>query len=114
MEYEESGDATDRVAAAAIRLYDVSSDAVVERINVSENTTYRVTDSGEGRRYALRVHRLGTGRRRDRVGACVDRRAPEAGNVETAGVVAARDGSRVVSVSASMALASETRSCSSG
>lgn len=101
MENEESGDATDRLAAAAIRLYDVSSDALVERINVSENTTYRVTDRAEGTRYALRVHRAGyqAAEAIESELAWIDA-LREAGEVETAGVVSARDGSRVVSVGA--------------
>jgi Ser/Thr protein kinase RdoA (MazF antagonist) len=94
---DQASEAIDRVAAAAIRLYDLSPDAVVERINVSENTTYRINDSARGRRYALRVHRLGY--------QSADAIASEltwvealrvAGVVETASTVAARDGSRVV------------------
>jgi Ser/Thr protein kinase RdoA (MazF antagonist) len=99
MEYEEPPGATDRLAAGAIRLYDLSPQAQVERINVSENTTYRVTDPGSGRRYALRVHRLGY----QSVEAIESELAwidavREAGTVETACPVAARDGSRVVSI----------------
>lgn len=96
---DQASEAIDRVAAAAIGLYDLSPDAVVERINVSENTTYRVNDAGRGRRYALRVHRLAY-QSAEAIAAelaWVDA-LRAAGVVETAGAVAARDGSRVVSV----------------
>lgn len=94
-------EATDKLAASAVALYALSPAATAERVNVSENTTYRVSDPETGRRYALRVHRLGY-------------QSPEAieselawvealrsaGVVDTAGTVAARDGSRVAAVRA--------------
>jgi Ser/Thr protein kinase RdoA (MazF antagonist) len=49
----------DRLAAAALRHYDVSPDATATLINVSENWTYRVDDPATGRRAALRMHRPG-------------------------------------------------------
>jgi len=98
---DEQLEGTDELAALAIGLYDLSPAATAERINVSENTTYRVDDPSTGRRYALRVHRL----RYQSPEAIASELAwvdalRTAGVVETAGTVAARDGSRVVSVGA--------------
>jgi len=47
------------VAEAALAQYDLSPDAIVTILNVSENATYRVDDPATGRRFVLRVHRLG-------------------------------------------------------
>ncbi|WP_327085017.1 phosphotransferase [Nonomuraea sp. NBC_01738] len=49
----------DEVARRAMLRYDLSPEAVVALINISENTTYRVDDPGTGRTAILRVHRPG-------------------------------------------------------
>lgn len=90
----------DRLAREAIRHYDVSADASVELINVSENSTYRVDDPVGGLRAALRVHRL------DYHSAeaieselCWIDALRDDGVVETPRAIPARDGRRVVPVS---------------
>jgi Ser/Thr protein kinase RdoA (MazF antagonist) len=45
------------IAQAALARYDLSPEATVELINVSENATFRVEDPADGLRAALRVHR---------------------------------------------------------
>ena len=97
---EETSGLIDRLAANAIGAYELSPDSSVDRINVSENTTYRVDDPESDLRYALRVHRLGY----HSVEAIESELAwvlalLEAGVVETARPLPARDGSRVVRVS---------------
>ncbi|MCW2879554.1 MAG: aminoglycoside phosphotransferase [Sphaerisporangium sp.] len=87
----------ERVARRALRHYDVSPDAHVALINVSENATFLVSDAGA--HTILRVHRLGyhsaeaIGSELDWLSALRD----EAG-VRTPAVLPARDGSRVVTV----------------
>src|SRR5262245_49215076 len=46
-----------RVAEAAVALYDLPPMAAATMINLSENATYRI--DGDGRKWALRVHREG-------------------------------------------------------
>src|SRR5262245_49891130 len=112
---DEQLEATDKLAASAIGLYDLSPAATAERINVSENTTYRVSDPATGRRYALRVHRLGYQSPEAIASelAWVDA-LRTAGVVETAGTVAARDGSRVSLFAQTGQPSSSTSSSSSG
>ncbi|GAA3800200.1 phosphotransferase [Sphaerisporangium flaviroseum] len=87
----------ERVARRALRHYDVSPDAQVALINVSENATFLVTDAGA--RTVLRVHRLGyhspeaIASELDWLSALRD----EAG-VRTPAVLPALDGSRIVTV----------------
>jgi Ser/Thr protein kinase RdoA (MazF antagonist) len=47
------------LAEGALGRYDLKNPAPPVLINLSENATYRIDDSGTGRRYALRVHREG-------------------------------------------------------
>jgi Ser/Thr protein kinase RdoA (MazF antagonist) len=47
------------LAAAALQSYDVGSPGPPILINLSENATYRIEDTGSGRKWALRVHREG-------------------------------------------------------
>ncbi|MEV0973765.1 phosphotransferase enzyme family protein [Microtetraspora glauca] len=87
----------ERVARGALRRYDVSADADVSLLNVSENATFAVDDRGS--RTILRVHRLGyhspeaIASELDWLGAL----RAEAG-IRTPTVLPARDGSRVVTV----------------
>ncbi|WP_066944685.1 phosphotransferase enzyme family protein [Microtetraspora fusca] len=87
----------ERVAHAALRRYDVSPDAGVTLLNVSENATFLVDDSGS--RTVLRVHRLGY-HSPEAIASELDWLAAlraDAG-IRTPTVVPARDGSRVVTV----------------
>lgn len=98
---EETSGLIDRLAANAIGAFELSPDSSVDRINVSENTTYRVDDPESGLRYALRVHRLGYHSVQAIESELVWVEALlNSGVVETARPLRARDGSRVVSVSA--------------
>jgi Ser/Thr protein kinase RdoA (MazF antagonist) len=47
------------LAEAALARYDLGTFAPPRLVNLSENATYEVGDSGSGRRWALRVHRDG-------------------------------------------------------
>ena len=47
------------LARAALARWDVPEDSTLSLINVSENTTFRIDDVANGRRWALRVHRDG-------------------------------------------------------
>jgi len=47
------------VAAGALPAYGISPDAAVDILNISENATYLVEEGAAGRRYVIRVHRLG-------------------------------------------------------
>jgi Ser/Thr protein kinase RdoA (MazF antagonist) len=49
----------DQLAEAALERFGLSPRATATLCNVSENHTYRVEDPGDGRTYALRVHRPG-------------------------------------------------------
>jgi Ser/Thr protein kinase RdoA (MazF antagonist) len=49
----------DQVARRALAEYDVSPDATLTLLNVSENATYAVDDPSTGERTVLRVHRHG-------------------------------------------------------
>lgn len=51
-------EAIDRLAKAALARYGFSESATATLVNLSENATYRVDDPTDGRRAALRVHRL--------------------------------------------------------
>jgi Ser/Thr protein kinase RdoA (MazF antagonist) len=85
------------VARRALRHYDVSPDAVVTLINVSENATFTVEDSGS--RTILRVHRLGY-HSPEAIASELDwleALRAEAG-IQTPKVIPARDGSKVVTV----------------
>lgn len=85
------------VARRALRHYDVSPDATVTLLNVSENATFTVAEGG--RRAILRVHRLGY-HSLEAIGselAWLDALRDEAGIV-TPRVLPARDGSRVVTM----------------
>jgi Ser/Thr protein kinase RdoA (MazF antagonist) len=89
------------LAIAALDRYDLDRSATAALCNVSENHTYRVDDPSTGKAYALRVHRPGyrTPEQIESELIWLDAlRADEV--VETPGIVKARDGSRVVSVSA--------------
>jgi len=52
-------EAIDELARAALAPYDLSPEATVALVNVSENYTYRVDDPATGSSYALRLHRPG-------------------------------------------------------
>jgi Ser/Thr protein kinase RdoA (MazF antagonist) len=90
----------DRLAREALRHYDLSPEATVELINVSENSTYRVDDPPTGRRVALRVHRLGyhDAAEIESELAWIDALREE-GVVGTPIAIASRSGARVVAVS---------------
>jgi len=92
-------DQLDRLATAALRRFDLSPEATATLINVSENSTYRVDDPASGLRAALRVHRLGyhSGAEIESELHWIDALRDD-GVAETAHTIAARDGSRVVSV----------------
>lgn len=97
----EQHDPTGELARLALGRFGCSDACVLTLCNVSENHTYRVQDPGSGARYALRVHRPGY------------RTVPEIeseldwiealrvdGVIETPGIRATVDGSRVASVTA--------------
>jgi Ser/Thr protein kinase RdoA (MazF antagonist) len=97
------GDVIDRVTATArtaLRLHDVSLDADVSLLNVSENATFLVSDPATGPS-VLRVHRLGYHSRQaiESELAWMDALRAEAG-IRTPRVRPASDGRRVVTVSA--------------
>jgi Ser/Thr protein kinase RdoA (MazF antagonist) len=94
------GDVLDRVtecAREALACYDVSPEAEVSLLNVSENATFLVTDPAEGRS-VLRVHRLGYHGEAaiESELAWMDALRAEAG-IRTPRVLPAADGRRVVS-----------------
>ena len=47
------------IAEAALGHYDLPRNPTVNLINLSENATYKVEDTNSGKRWAMRVHRLG-------------------------------------------------------
>jgi Ser/Thr protein kinase RdoA (MazF antagonist) len=47
------------LACHALTRYELPDDVTLERINASENITYRVEDAASGKRWALRIHRPG-------------------------------------------------------
>ena len=97
---EETSGLIDRLAANAIGAFELSPDSSVDRIDVSESTTYRVDDRERPALCAACAPaRLSLGSS-DRVRARVGEALLKAGVVETARPLPARDGSRVVSVSA--------------
>ena len=51
--------AIDRLAEGAVERYGLEPASTVRLLNVSENWTYRIDEPGEGRTFALRVHRPG-------------------------------------------------------
>jgi Ser/Thr protein kinase RdoA (MazF antagonist) len=59
LSHEEQRRALEDLANAALSLYALGGAARARLINLSENATYRVDGAGDGRRYALRVHRDG-------------------------------------------------------
>jgi Ser/Thr protein kinase RdoA (MazF antagonist) len=96
----EEQDRIGELATAALEPFGLDPESGVTLCNVSENHTYRVDDGTTGRRYALRVHRP-TYRNVAQIESeliWMDA-LREDDVVETPGVVSARDGSRVVSVS---------------
>ncbi|MEM6588258.1 MAG: phosphotransferase [Pseudomonadota bacterium] len=98
--------ALDHLAAEALALWDVPSDARVIRINVSENVTYRV--EADGFRSILRIHRQGYNSRN--AIACELDWLTALGrdtDVTTPGIIAGRNGARIQQ--ASTAGLTETR-----
>ncbi|MFC6086083.1 phosphotransferase enzyme family protein [Sphaerisporangium aureirubrum] len=94
------GEVLDRVALVArraLRRYEVSPDAEVSLLNVSENATFLVDDGGA--RSILRVHRHGY-HPPEAIASELDwlTALREDGVVPTPAVVPARDGSRVLTV----------------
>jgi Ser/Thr protein kinase RdoA (MazF antagonist) len=87
------------VARRALGAYGIDRDADVTLLNVSENATYAVDDPATGTRTVLRVHRLGYHPLAEIVSelAWLDALRADAG-VRTPHVVAARDGTRVLSL----------------
>ena len=59
LSHEEQRRALGDLANDALSLYALGGAARARLINLSENATYRVDGAGDGRRYALRVHRDG-------------------------------------------------------
>jgi Ser/Thr protein kinase RdoA (MazF antagonist) len=90
-------DGAETAARRALERFGVSAEARVERINDSENVTFRVSDPAEDRHYALRVGKPGyqTSAAVESELAWVDALI-DSGAVETARPVAARDGRLVV------------------
>ncbi len=89
----------DRVVEAVLAQYDVSPDATVSLVNVSENTTYRVNDPRTGLSAALRVHRPNYHSRADIESELLWIDAlRQSGAVNPPVPIAARDGSRVRTV----------------
>lgn len=94
-------DGITQLARAAVTRYGLGDDATVTLCNVSENHTYRVDDPVSGRCFALRVHRPGYRTTEEIESELTWLDALRAdGVVETPGIVAADDGSRVISVRA--------------
>lgn len=90
----------DTVVETALAAYDFSSDATVTLVNVSENTTYRVDDPQTGRSAAVRVHRPNYHSRAEIESELYWMDAlRESGVVRPPVAIAARDGSRVQTVS---------------
>lgn len=89
----------DELAAAALPRYGLSPAATAELCNVSENHTYKVTDAGSGRAYALRIHRPGyrTARQIESELVWLDALRGD-GAVDTCVPVPAITGERVISV----------------
>jgi Ser/Thr protein kinase RdoA (MazF antagonist) len=89
----------DSVVVGALRCYDVSPESTVTLINVSENTTYLVDDPRTGQRAALRIHRPNYHSRESiESELCWLDALREDGVVEPPRAIAARDGSRVITV----------------
>lgn len=94
-------DPVDALARAALAEYPIGADAEVVLCNVSENHTYRVTDPGAGKQYALRVHRPGYRSTEQIESELAWLDALDADEVvPTPPVLAARDGRRVMSAGA--------------
>ncbi|HMA47799.1 MAG TPA: phosphotransferase [Frankiaceae bacterium] len=89
----------EQVARRALDRYDLSPEARVSLLNVSENATFLAEDSATGTRSILRVHRLAYHRPQAITSelAWLDRLREEAG-VRTPHVLAAEDGERVITV----------------
>jgi Ser/Thr protein kinase RdoA (MazF antagonist) len=86
------------LALAALECYEVGPGLAVALCNVSENHTYRVRDATGAARYALRVHRPGYRNAQEIESELLWLDALDCdGVVPTPGIVAARDGRRVVS-----------------
>jgi Ser/Thr protein kinase RdoA (MazF antagonist) len=97
MSNDTDSDSIDALAAAALAHYELDPGSGLALCNVSENHTYRVTDASGAARYALRVHRPGYRSAQEIESELVWLDALERdGVVPTPGVVAARDGRRVV------------------
>jgi Ser/Thr protein kinase RdoA (MazF antagonist) len=59
LSHEDQCRALEDLANDALSLYEIGGAARARLINLSENATYRVDGTADGRRYALRVHRDG-------------------------------------------------------
>lgn len=100
MSEEQEQDRIEELARAGLDRFGLDPSSEVTLCNVSENHTYRVVDPSSGKRHALRVHRPTY-----RTVAQIESELTwmdalrEDNVVETPGVLTARDGSRVVSVS---------------
>jgi Ser/Thr protein kinase RdoA (MazF antagonist) len=93
-------DQLDRLAASALRHYDLSPEARASLINVSENWTFRVDDPQTGRRAALRMHRPGYHDAAEIESELTWLEALREDDViETPPVLRTREGARVLSVS---------------
>jgi Ser/Thr protein kinase RdoA (MazF antagonist) len=89
------------LAAAALEHYELAPGTALQLCNVSENHTYRLSDAAGAARYALRVHRPGYRSAQEIESELVWLDALDSdGVVPTPGIVAARDGRRVVSARA--------------
>lgn len=89
----------DAVVDAALTRYNLSPEATVTLVNVSENTTYRVDDPQTGRSAALRIHRPNYhSEAAIESELCWLDALREDGVVEPPQAISARDGSRIVTV----------------
>jgi Ser/Thr protein kinase RdoA (MazF antagonist) len=87
------------VAEQALAAYDVSPDATLRLLNLSENATYEVADARTGARSILRVHRKNYHRHHE-IESELDwlDALRKSGDVAVPTVLPARDGRRVVTV----------------
>ena len=87
------------IAAHALKDHDVAPDSELTLLNVSENATFALTDAGTGERSIVRVHRHGY-HQPHQIESELDwlESLRTDSDVAVPGVIAARDGRRVVDV----------------
>lgn len=88
------------LAERALKRFDLPDGAAARLINVSENATFRIDDPATGKKWALRIHRIGYHSRTAIASELAWQAALKAsGAIVTPSAVAGRDGEMIQSVS---------------